>query len=180
MELAISLTILVVLSAMAIPSILQSLRSYQLNDAATRLSDILKITLFEAVRRNKRVDLCIQQNGAYWNVWTDADQDGVMEPTEKQSMVYGFATLLPPTGMPGTGPITATLGGVTVLDSSKSGSNGTITFDARGAVTTLTAYIFYLGNALNPQYGYRCVILLPSGATQIWMAPPGGTWQRLS
>jgi hypothetical protein len=60
-----------------------------------------------------------------------------------------------------------------------SGAAGTITFDARGAVSPLAADIFYLGSATNPEFGYRAVILLPSGATQIWSAPNGGTWQRI-
>jgi hypothetical protein len=48
---------------------------------------------------------------------------------------------------------------------------------------TLTAnvYVFYVGGeGANPgDFGYRAVILLPSGATQIWTAPAGGPWQRV-
>jgi len=181
-ELLVSLAIVGILSAIAIPTVLQAVRDYQFNDAATRLSGILKYTRFEAVRRNRRVDFCLQQNAALnWNVWTDSDQDGVMDPQEKQLLIYGFATLLPPAGLPNTGPITAALGGgAPALDASKSGANGTITFDARGAVSPLSAYILYLGNAGNPQYGFRCVILLPSGATQIWSSSQAGPWFRIS
>jgi len=51
-ELAVSLTVLLILTAIAIPSLMRTFRTYQLNDAAARLSDILKFTRFEAVRRN--------------------------------------------------------------------------------------------------------------------------------
>lgn len=181
LELVVSVGIILILTAVAVPTLTQSLRNYQLNDAAARLSDILKFTRFEAIRRNKRVDFCILQNGTAWNVWADPDQDGVMDPPERQSLIAGFVTLLPPGGPPSQASITATLGPVAALDASRSGANGTITFDARGAVVPPNAaYILYLGSAANPQYGFRAVILLPSGSTQVWSAAQGGTWIRIS
>jgi prepilin-type N-terminal cleavage/methylation domain-containing protein len=180
-ELLVSVAILLILTAVSIPTFTQSLRSYQLNDAAARLSDILKFTRYEAVRRNKPVDLRIQQNGISWNVWTDSNGNGVMDPPEKQSLITGFVTLLPAGGPPSPAPITASLGAIPpALDPSRSGVNGIITFDARGAVTPLSAYILYLGSATNPEYGFRAVILLPSGATQVWSAAQSGTWVRIS
>jgi len=49
----------------------------------------------------------------------------------------------------------------------------------RAGRIALAAYVLYVGSATNPEFGYRAVILLPSGATQIWTAPKGGTWQRI-
>lgn len=178
-ELAVSMAVMLILTAIAIPSLMRSFRTYQLNDAASRLSDMLKFTRFEAVRRNKSVSLRILQNGLDWDVWADSNGDTVMDPTEKQMLVTGFVTLLPAAGLPSSATITATLGAVTVLDASRSGANGFISFDARGAVSPLAAYVLYLGSAANPEFGYRAVILLPSGAVQIWTAPAGGTWQRI-
>lgn len=181
LELAVSVAILLILTAVAIPTLTQSFHSYQLNDAAARLSDILKFTRYEAVRRNKPVDLRILANGTDWNVWTDSNKDGIMDPGEKQSLISGFVTLLPAGGLPSPAPITASLGATPpALDPSRSGANGFIRFDARGAVTPLSAFILYLGRATNPEYGFRAVILLPSGATQVWSAPQGGTWVRIS
>lgn len=183
LELTVSVAIVLILTAIAVPTLTQSLRNYQLNDAAARLSDFLKFTRFEAVRRNTPVDFRIKQAGTNWNVWTDPDKDGVMDPSEKQTLISGFVTLLPPAGLPSTAPITASLGASPpALDSSKSGADGFIRFDVRGAVTPLTtAFILYIGSTANPgEYGYRAVILLPSGATQVWSAPTGGTWIRIS
>jgi len=42
-ELAVSMTVLLILTAIAIPSLMRSFRTYQLNDAATRLFDGLRI-----------------------------------------------------------------------------------------------------------------------------------------
>jgi hypothetical protein len=61
-----------------------------------------------------------------------------------------------------------------------SSTPGSITFDARGAVSPIAAYVLYVGSVTNPEFGYRAVILLPSGATQVWTAPSGGPWQRVS
>jgi hypothetical protein len=40
-------------------------------------------------------------------------------------------------------------------------------------------YVLYLGNTTYPDYGYRAVVLLPSGVTQVWSAPVGGPWNRI-
>jgi type II secretory pathway pseudopilin PulG len=181
-ELAVSMTVLLILTAIAIPSLLRSFRTYQLNDSAARLSDILKFTRFEAVRLNTTVPLQIQQFGNDWSVWADSDRDGILDPTEKQILITGVVTLLPSGTPPSAASILAKLGATSSLDASKSGAAGvsSLTFDARGAVSPLAAYVFYLGSPNSPEFGYRAVILLPSGATQIWTAPAGGPWQRLS
>ena len=179
-ELAVSLTVLLILTAIAIPSLMRSFRTYQLNDAAARLSDMLKFTRFEAVRRNTTVPLRIQQFGNDWSVWADSDKDGILDSTEKQILITGVVTLLPSGTPPSSASILAKLGATTSLDATKSGAASSLTFDARGAVSPLAAYVFYLGSPNSPEFGYRAVILLPSGATQIWTAPAGGPWQRLS
>jgi Tfp pilus assembly protein PilE len=187
-ELAVSLTVLLILTAIAIPSLTRSFRTYQLNDAAARLSDLLKFTRFEAVRRNTAVTLQIKQTGNSWTVWTDSNNNGNVDPTEKQLLIAGFATLLPAGGSPGP-PSSASITAVLCQAASScpaatlttlSGANNSVSFDARGAVSPLAADVLYLGSAANPGFGYRAVVLLPSGATQIWTAPAGGTWQRLS
>jgi len=75
-ELAVSLTVILILTAVAIPSIMRSFRSYQLNDAAARLSDQLKFTRFEAVRRNTSVSFVMTQSGPDWIVGTDSNNNG--------------------------------------------------------------------------------------------------------
>jgi len=180
-ELAVSLTILMILSAIAIPSLMHSLRTYQLNDAAARLSDMLKFTRFEAVRKNNAVPFQLAKFGNDWVAWTDTNNDGVPDPIEKQVRISGFVTLLPAGG--GPPPATAITNAVGVLRPTPA-TPGPLQFDARGAVRVsgtpaANAYVFYVGGATNPdEFGYRAVILLPSGATQIWTAPKGGPWKR--
>ena len=183
-ELAVSMTVLLILSAIAIPSLMHSVRTYQLNDAAGRLSDILKFTRFEAVRRNRTVPLQLQQFGNDWIAWADIDNDGNIDPTEKQVRISGFVTLLQAGGgPPPPAAISAALNGAALTPTPA--NPGPLQFDARGAVRvnnnlTPNVYVFYVGGAANPdEFGYRAVILLPSGATQVWTAPAGGPWVRM-
>jgi Tfp pilus assembly protein PilE len=187
-ELAVSLAVLLILTAIAIPSLTRSIRTYQLNDAAARLSDMLKFTRFEAVRRNTAVTLRIRRNGNDWSVWTDSNNNGNADPTDKQILISGFATLLRAGGSPGP-PNSASITAVLCQAASScpaatlttlSGANNSVSFDARGAVSPLAADVLYLGSPTNPGFGYRAVVLLPSGATQIWTAPARGPWQRLN
>ena len=177
-ELAVSLSVALILTAVAIPSLMRSFRTYQLNDAAARLSDQLKSTRFEAVRRNTQINCQIQRFGTDWIAWTDSISNGAVDPTEKQILISGFVTLLPSGAPPSSASITSKLGANSTL-TTLAGANNTVTFDARGAVSSLTADVFYLGSAASSEFGYRAVILLPSGAVQIWTAQAGSTWQRV-
>src|SRR5712664_3129140 len=92
-ELAVSMTVLLILTAIAIPSLMRSFRTYQLNDAAARLSDMLKFTRFEAVRRNKRVCFLMQQNSTTgaWTLGTDSNCSATFDTNGKQQVIRGFA-----------------------------------------------------------------------------------------
>lgn len=180
-ELVVSLCLMVILTAIAVPSLVRSLRAYQLNATATGLSDMLKFTRFEAVRRNTPVNLQVQASGTAWVVWTDSINNGTLDPTEKQQLIQGFTTLLPSGAVPPPNAITAALGGaLTTL----SGANNSVTFDARGAIrlggnVAANFFVFYIGSPNDPGQGFRAVILLPSGSTQIWSAPDGGPWKKI-
>jgi len=182
-ELVVSLTVLLVLSAIAIPELIRSLRAYQLNDAATRVADMLKFTRFEAVRQNKQINFLMQASAGGWLVGTDSNGNNTIDVTEKQQLIGGFATLLPSGVAPAPAAITAALGGAAL--NTKSGSAGSVTFDSRGAIrvggtVSTSIFVFYVGSQTNPEYGFRAVIQLPSGSTQIWTAPQGGPWQQIS
>ncbi len=94
-ELAVSMTVLLILTAIAIPSLMRSIRTYQLNDAASRFAGMLKFTRFEAVRRNKQVCFRMQQNGTTWTLGTDSNCSGTLDANGKRQVIAGFATLLP-------------------------------------------------------------------------------------
>src|SRR5260370_29022953 len=102
-ELAVSMTVLLILTAIAIPSLMRSFRTYQLNDAAARLSDMLKFTRFEAVRRNSLEYFKINNpSGAAWVVWATPSSSSTGSLVgEKPLLITGIVTLLPSGGAPG-------------------------------------------------------------------------------
>jgi prepilin-type N-terminal cleavage/methylation domain-containing protein len=178
-ELVVSLAIVLILTAIALPSLTRSYRTYQLNDAATRLAAMLKYTRFEAIRRNKPISCQIQQISGNWTVWADTIGNSTVDPSEQQLLLIGTAVLLPSAGLPAPNAIVTGVGGGSLT--TYSGANNSVTFDARGAVSPVpnTTYVLYIGSSTNPEFGYRAVVLLPSGVTQIWTAPSGGPWARV-
>jgi type II secretory pathway pseudopilin PulG len=174
-ELVVSLCILLILTAMAVPSLMRSVRTYQLNSAAASVSDMLKFTRFEAVRQNKKVSFLLAPSGSGWIVWTGPGTDTAPSLTEKQFPISGFASLVT-SGFP-SGPAIA---GTSTVLSGSSCTPACLSFDARGAVSPLQAYVLYIGSITDPDPGYRAVVLLPSGSTQIWSAPSAGPWGKIN
>jgi hypothetical protein len=123
-----------------------------------------------------------KQTGVDWTAWTDSNGNGTLDPTEKQILITGGVTLLPASSVPSPAAITTALGiaSLTTL----SGANASVQFDSRGAVNfgaaQTTVYAFYLGNPSDPGSGYRAVILLPSGVTQVWRCSAAGIWHQVS
>lgn len=177
-ELVACLALLLIMSAVAIPSIMGTLRFYQLNDKASQLAGIVKFARFEAIRRNQAVQCQFQQTGANWSIWAG---NGAPNGTEVQMTLSGSASMLPGGSVPAPGQITSVVGAnLTAI----SGANGAILFDPRGAVNfgagTPTVYALYIGAPGDPSSGFRAVVVMPSGSTQVWASSPAGDWHRVS
>lgn len=188
-ELVLSLAVLLVITTLAIPVVVRSLQTYQLNATASQLAGMLKFTKFDAIRQNTTVSCQIQQINGVWVVWADSNGDLIPDGAEPQMVISGSNTLLPSSSVPSPSPITATLGpGFSSLSwTVLSGSNGSIMYDQRGVVVSYaggpvsaTVYALYLGNPNDPNSGYRAIITLPSGAVQVWTSSSAGNWQRVS
>jgi prepilin-type N-terminal cleavage/methylation domain-containing protein len=183
LELVVSVAIILVISGMAMPTITRTLKSYQLNDAANQLAGILKFTRFEAIRKNTPIRCMNSQAGPFAaaSIWSDNDGDSVAESTEKQILLGPNATLVAPGTVPSTAAL-ATAAGIPVLTAISPASDA-VKFDQRGAVVASPSaiHVFYLGNPSDPS-GYRAVIVLPSGAVQVWTyaGAAGSIWQRIS
>jgi type IV fimbrial biogenesis protein FimT len=193
-ELVLSLAVLLVITTLAIPVVVRSLQTYQLNSTASQLAGMIKFTKFDAIRQNTHVTFQILQSGTNWIVWADSNGDGAPDGAEPQMVipVAGNDTLLPQSSVPSPSPIATTLGGGgTTLPWTVLSGNGGIIYDQRGVVvapppgggplvTAATIYTLYLGNPNDPNAGYRAVITLPSGAVQVWTSSSAGNWQRIS
>jgi len=179
-ELVVSVAIILSVSAIAVPTITKTLNLYRVNDAATQLAGILKITRFEAIRRNTSINCLNAQAGptAQATVWSDNNGNGVPDPGEKQIVLGVNATLVAPAAVPNAGAL-ATAAGVAAL-TPVNPAGGSLKFDQRGAANPPAVYVFYVGNvAAN---GFRAVIVLPSGSVQIWTytGNAANLWQIVS
>ncbi len=184
-ELLVSVIILVILAAIAVPTLMRAYRSYQLGDAASRLSGMMKTTRFAAIQRNAKVNCLVQQNGAWWTVWTDLDGDNIAQSTEPQILVGGIVQMLDAGSVPPPDAIVTALTAAAPALNVLSPGNATVGYDQRGAryfppPSGATVDVLYLGNTAIPDFGFRAIVLLPSGTVQVWQAGPGGPWQRIS
>jgi prepilin-type N-terminal cleavage/methylation domain-containing protein len=193
-ELVLSLAVLLVITTLAIPVVVRSLQSYQLNSTASQLAGMLKFAKFDAIRQNRPVSCQIEPNpnGTGLLVWVDSNGDLIPNGAEPQMVISGNNTLLPASSVPGPGPILTKLGAGSSLYTwvVLSGSTGSIVYDQRGVVLMIDPtgayvgstkiYALYLGNSNDPSSGYRAIITLPSGAVQVWTSSSAGTWQRVS
>lgn len=183
-ELLVSVMILIVLVGISLPTLLRSYRQYQLNDAATRFSGMLKTTRFSAIRKNTVIGCRVQQSGNNWTVWTDLDGDGTAESTEPQVLIGGMTMLLGSGSVPPPDAIVTALGTASPALNVLSPGNAAVSYDSRGARSFSggppSVSVFYLGNPNINDLGFRAIILLPSGTVQVWSAGAGGPWFRIS
>jgi len=180
-ELVVTIAIILILTGMAIPSLMRAYEAYRYNNAASGVAGVLKLTRFEAIRRNQQVKCQIQQSGTDWIIWADTTPNGAADPSEPQYLLTGSVSVLSGSGLPSSSAIATSVGalGLTAL-----ASGNIVIFDARGAVilpgTQPPVYVVYIGNAARPDLGYRAVVLLPSGVVHVWTAPSTGPWQQVS
>ena len=177
-ELVVSIAVILIITGVALPSFLQSYRTYQLSDAASKAASLLKLTRFEAIRRNTPVSCQIRQAGSATNFWVDSNGNANMDVGETQVVFTGTIGPMSAGAAPGTDALASAVGVPTLT--SVSPTNATVTFDQRGAVNPAAVYVLYLGNTALPNLGSRAVILLPSGSVQVWSADSSGTWHLLN
>lgn len=183
LELVVAMAIGLILMAIAVPYFRHAYHSYQLNHAATQVADMVRLTRYEAIRRNRPLR-CVFQPDAQNPGATDGsmtDISGVaLTGLGVASIVLGDGGNLVDAGSV-TGasalPAAANLGPTAPATVPASGV--ALQFDARGALTTGNVTVFYLQNTAAPDAGYRAVLLTPSGSMEIWAADSSGNWRQL-
>jgi prepilin-type N-terminal cleavage/methylation domain-containing protein len=184
-ELIMVMFVIVITAAISIPSFMQAYQRYQVNDAATRMANVIKYTRYEAIRSNAPVSYVIGVTPAGTAIaWTDSNGNGAPDPVERQ-LVFSPNVTLFAAGAGGNSPnhanlvLAANLGPLIPL----SNTNAVVQFDQRGAVNPppAGALVSYVGNIASPNAGYRAVILLPSGSMQVWQSDgtTNGNWNYL-
>jgi Tfp pilus assembly protein FimT len=182
-ELVVVMAVAMILMAVGLPYFLRAYRAYQLSNAATQMSDILRLTRYEAIRLN-RIANCVIRPDATDPTMTDASMTDVngnaLTGLGSRMVVLGSGGNLVNAGsVPGASslPAAAALGATAPTAVSPSGS--TVQFDARGAVTSGKVTAVYLNAPGSPESGYRAVLLMPAGSIQIWTGDSSGNWQQM-
>jgi len=183
LELVIAMAIALILTAVALPSFLRAYHWYQLNHAATQVADIVRLTRYEAIRRNKPLRCVFRPDATNPGV-TDAsmtDTSGAaLNGVAALTVMLGSSGNLVDVGsVAGAGALPAAANLGPTAPSNVPAGGVTLQFDARGALTTGNVTVFYLENVGVPDAGFRAVLLTPSGSLQIWAADASGNWHQL-
>lgn len=173
-ELLVVIAMAMVIAGIAIPYTLSAYRTYELDSAASQVASILKFTRMEAIRLNTPVPCREQAVANGTQIWSDDNNDGIWQSSEQQILLTSSGDFVSLASVPNTGTIAAAIG---VANLTAPGN--AVTFDQRGAVVNPAGvYAICLDNTSTTAPGYRAVILLPSGAIQLWSADSGGNWNR--
>jgi len=185
LELVVVVAVITITTVISMPSFLRAMRNYQLNDAAARVAGVLKFTRYEGIRLNvpfaTPLSARVIQAGAapvVTNVFTDSNNNGTVQNTEKQILLSGNVNLVSAATPPNTGGLAAAVGVVALTNVPL--ANGFIAFDHRGAVAPAAVDVLYVGNLALPNLGYRAIVVLPSGSIEIWTTDSTGNWQQLN
>jgi len=181
-ELLVSMALISIFSVMAAPRLVGTYRAYQMDDMASQVASQIKFTRYEAIRRNNVTNCLNSPQAAQGGLLTMYTQDpkapnANVQPNEKQIVfaANALATLVAAGTVPNSGSLAAVVkaGALTTV----SPTNGSITFDGRGAMTAPAGpSVYWVGNAV---YGWRAVTVMPSGSVQVWSSATG-TWKQLS
>jgi hypothetical protein len=184
-ELAVTLAVVLILSAIAIPTLAPAYENYRLTWQVTTLSSLIQRARYVAVKKNTTIGINV--SGAQGNasplcpnaltcVFVDQNNDGILEAGEPMVALPTDITLLPA----GTAPAPASMGAN--YAAAVPPAPWPITFNSRGTVSSggaATIYILYLGNPNHPDWGYRAVTITPMGQVKPWAAANNSTWRNL-
>jgi type IV fimbrial biogenesis protein FimT len=165
--------IILLVAAVATPTIMRSIMTYRIGGAATDVYNMVQRARYEAIRTNTLVTCRAEQAEGTWAVWVDlnndtrrdADEPFVLMPASAQLLDAGDAPNAGSMGFPRT---TAALPGAGV------------TFDFRGQVNfggnPPSVLTIFIGAPNQPTLGFRALSVTPAGKVKTWRAAGEGYW----
>jgi len=171
-ELVVVLGLILVLSAIGLPSLVNSMSVYKLNTASTSIQNLIEVARFNAVRRNSTISLRQTAINGQAAFYVDL-AGGAYVNTDP---VYFVPTTVQVT--PAGAPAAATTG----LANTAALGGGCISFNSRGVVDYGTCgggvpSVWFISLGLtNGTGGFRAITLTPMGQAKSWTAPAGSNW----
>jgi prepilin-type N-terminal cleavage/methylation domain-containing protein len=180
-EVSVSVVVMMIIAAIAIPSVMQGWNSYRLTSAADSVAGLLERTRFEAIHKNTQISCLVQQPGAGVVFGIDENGNNAIDPGEPKVILSGPVVMI----AGGTAPGAASMGNGYAATTTINPPPGTAAivaarFDARGTVVPgaggAVPFVLYFGIPNQPTYGYRAVTITPMGQVKTWMASSYGSW----
>ncbi|HET7105249.1 MAG TPA: prepilin-type N-terminal cleavage/methylation domain-containing protein [Candidatus Acidoferrum sp.] len=174
-ELVVVLGIMMVLSAISVPSIVRSMNIYRMNSTATSLQNLVEVARFNAVRRNTSISIrqaVVSGQAAYYVDLANGPYVG----TDPVFLVPNYVQM-----SPAGAPAASTTG----LANTAALGAGCITFNSRGVVDYTTCgggvpKVWFISMGLmgsaNINVGFRAITVTTMGQAKVWTAPASGTW----
>jgi prepilin-type N-terminal cleavage/methylation domain-containing protein len=177
LEILVVVSIMLLMSAIAVPKVMQSIQAYRLNVAATSLQNIIEVTRFNAVRRNTQIMLRQTTLSGRTMFYVDLAGTGNYVNTDPGYLLPEDMQLAP-----AAAPAASTTG---LTSTSALGTTGCIGFDHRGIVNYATCgagtpvvWFISVGQS-NPSSGFRAVTVTTMGQAKAWTAASGGSWNTM-
>jgi type IV fimbrial biogenesis protein FimT len=171
-ELVVVVGMIMVLSAISVPNIVNSMSVYKLNVASTSIQNLIEVARFNAVRRNSTISLRQTVIGGQAAFYVDLAGGGYVNTDP----VYIVPTTvqIAPAGAPAAS--------TTGLANTAALAGGCISFNSRGVVNYTTCgagvqSVWFISLGLtNNTGGFRAITVTPMGQAKSWTAPTGGNW----
>jgi len=180
LEMMAVVAILLILGAMASPSLMRAIRSYRLESSTRQIADILKRTRYEAMRRNQRIATAYQAptgaRGAELGI--DFNMNGTLDTGEPRAQMPPYLLIYEWSYAPYE---------VSWPDYTNTMLGTTITFGPDGTALEQSGGNWQLASNIPSVYLYTwvgdnyIVTVTPAGNVKSWkltMAPPWG-WQQM-
>lgn len=170
-EAVVTFGIILVVAAIATPSVVRGLRAYRVGAAGTDVANMIQRARYEAIKRNRTTSCRWVAAGNRTAIYVDVDGNLALDATEPRILLPADVQF----PAQGNAPSSASMGlGSTTIP------GNSISFDPRGTVNFLgaasTVYVVYVSMPSDDSAGYRAITLTPTGKTKVWKASSGSNW----
>jgi prepilin-type N-terminal cleavage/methylation domain-containing protein len=172
-EMMVSLTVGLILVAVALPTLVGAIQSYRLNSTSQQIANLIELTRFTAIRRNTVMSMQMAVNNGSTVFFIDLNGDGKPDPNDPMVIL--------PSDMQLANNQPLTPGPTSFGFAPTQNFTNQINFDYRGTVNytgggPIAAYFLAVGYVNQAQYGCRAITVTPMGQSKVWKTVGTGTW----
>jgi len=165
--------IILLVAAVATPTIMRSIMTYRIGGAASDVANVLQRTRYEAIRRNTNITCRAEQAEGTWALWVDMDGDTKRGDSEPMIFLPSNAQLIDSGDAPSADSM-----GFKATQAALPGDG--VTFDFRGQVVFAkggpAVLTIFVGAPNQPTLGFRALSVTPAGKIKTWKGVEGGYW----